>query len=222
MLTIILIHVQRGRALGIRPRFFVFLSCFRHKKRATDESRTRDLFLTKEALYHWATAACFFRTLTFWVPFSFRSGAGVSAASRFLERKTGLEPATYSLEGYCSTKWATSASLKFGISWGRVDSNHRTLPRTDLQSVAIAAMRLPQLDAPSWISLECPSRWRDSNPRQADYKSATLPTELHRHFSTFQTTLFSSIEVAKILLFSYPAKDFFIFFHKLSTNCWFS
>ena len=24
------------------------------------------------------------------------------------------------------------------------------------------------------------SRWRDSNPRQADYKSATLPTELHR------------------------------------------
>ena len=31
----------------------------------------------------------------------------------------------------------------FGISWGRVDSNHRTLPRTDLQSVAIAAMRLP-------------------------------------------------------------------------------
>ena len=46
----------------------------------------------------------------------------------------------------------------FGISWGRVDSNHRTLPRTDLQSVAIAAMRLPQLDAPSWFSFGCPSR----------------------------------------------------------------
>ncbi len=27
--------------------------------------------------------------------------------------------------------------------WGRVDSNHRTHPRTDLQSVAIATMRLP-------------------------------------------------------------------------------
>ena len=25
------------------------------------------------------------------------------------------------------------------------------------------------------------SRWRDSNPRQADYKTAALPTELHRH-----------------------------------------
>ena len=29
------------------------------------------------------------------------------------------------------------------VAWGRVDSNHRTHPRTDLQSVAIAAMRLP-------------------------------------------------------------------------------
>ena len=28
--------------------------------------------------------------------------------------------------------------------WGRVDSNHRTDTRTDLQSVAIATMRLPQ------------------------------------------------------------------------------
>ena len=33
----------------------------------------------------------------------------------------------------------------FRDSWGRVDSNHRTHPRTDLQSVAIAAMRLPLL-----------------------------------------------------------------------------
>ena len=30
------------------------------------------------------------------------------------------------------------------FSWGRVDSNHRTDSRTDLQSVAIATMRLPQ------------------------------------------------------------------------------
>ncbi len=32
--------------------FVCFLLCVLHKKRATDESRTRDLFLTKEALYH--------------------------------------------------------------------------------------------------------------------------------------------------------------------------
>ena len=30
------------------------------------------------------------------------------------------------------------------LEWGKVDSNHRTHPRTDLQSVAIATMRLPQ------------------------------------------------------------------------------
>ena len=30
------------------------------------------------------------------------------------------------------------------IVWGRVDSNHRTDSRTDLQSVAIATMRLPR------------------------------------------------------------------------------
>ena len=29
--------------------------------------------------------------------------------------------------------------------WGRVDSNHRTDTRTDLQSVAIATMRLPRV-----------------------------------------------------------------------------
>ena len=29
------------------------------------------------------------------------------------------------------------------LMWGRVDSNHRTDSRTDLQSVAIATMRLP-------------------------------------------------------------------------------
>ena len=36
-----------------------------------------------------------------------------------IERKTGLEPATYSLEGYRSTKWATSANQLVDaiISW---------------------------------------------------------------------------------------------------------
>ena len=34
----------------------------------------------------------------------------------FYERKTGLEPATLSLEGWCSTKWATSACCLNPIS----------------------------------------------------------------------------------------------------------
>ena len=57
------------------------------------------------------------------------------------------------------------------VVWGRVDSNHRTLPRTDLQSVAIAAMRLPHCLS---NLLKLASRWRDSNPRPRDYKSRAL------------------------------------------------
>ena len=34
------------------------------------------------------------------------------------------------------------------------------------------------------------SRWTDSNPRPADYKSAALPTELHRHRCFFATVLY--------------------------------
>src|SRR5882757_3255101 len=52
--------------------------------------------------------------------------------------------------------------------WARMDSNHRTPKRTDLQSVAVGHLAT------------CPfmSQRRDSNPRQADYKSAALPAEL--------------------------------------------
>ena len=82
------------------------------------------------------------------------------------ERKTRLELAAYSLEGYRSTKWATSAEqfenlriwkcensinmvIHFQISkfphfqilkelWVEKDSNLRTRERTDLQSVAFS------------------------------------------------------------------------------------
>lgn len=95
-----------------------------------------------------------------------------------VERKTGLEPATYSLEGYRSTKWATSAfqALDGGEEWTRTTE----LRRGQIYSL----LQLPLCDFPisfnRCISVQSPSRWRDSNPRQADYKSATLPTELHR------------------------------------------
>ena len=45
-------------------------------------------------------------------------------ATSAFERKTGLEPATYSLEGYRSAKWATSAYI---FMWGEEDSNLRRL-----------------------------------------------------------------------------------------------
>ena len=75
---------------------------------------------------------------------------------------------------------------------------------------------------PMPVGIRRSSRWRDSNPRQADYKSATLPTELHRLLSTFQTTLFLCFEVAKILLF-HKLKNFFsTFFHCYHWNNWFT
>ena len=52
--------------------------------------------------------------------------------------------------------------------WGRVDSNHRTPKRTDLQSVAIAAMPLPRknfepidgLEPPTgWLQISCSTNW---------------------------------------------------------------
>ena len=60
------------------------------QSRANDENWTRDLFLTKEALYPWATPA--FKT-----------------DQKKQERETRLELATLSLEGWRSTNWATPA-----------------------------------------------------------------------------------------------------------------
>ena len=147
MLTIILVHVQRGRAYGIRPHFFfLFPSCFLHKRRATDESRTRDLFLTKEALYHWATAACFFSLSSFRVPFLFRALAGWLLSPLVWSGRRGSNPPPIAWKAIA----LPNELLPQGV-WGRVDSNHRTLPRTDLQSVAIATMRLPHFLPPYLI-----------------------------------------------------------------------
>jgi hypothetical protein len=42
----------------------------------------------------------------------------------FLERETGLEPATYSLEGCRSSQLSYSRTLRFGcLWWGEQDSN---------------------------------------------------------------------------------------------------
>ena len=49
--------------------------------------------------------------------------------------------------------------------WGEQDSNLRRYEPTDLQSVLVGRLS---------ISPTISSRWRDSNPRPADYKSAAL------------------------------------------------
>ncbi len=78
--------------------------------RAVSENRTHDLFPTKEVLYPWATTAYSVGSLSFVVCGFLRELQTTNRKLQTsLERKTGLEPATYSLEGYRSTKWATSA-----------------------------------------------------------------------------------------------------------------
>ncbi len=74
---------------------------------------TLDLFLTKEVLYHWATKAISIRTsLKLIVRKVFKLSNVFNrvddAANRSGRRGSGTR-ATYSLEGYRSTSWATSA-----------------------------------------------------------------------------------------------------------------
>ena len=148
---------------------------------------TPDLFLTKEVLYHWATTA-FKKSLSQWLishwKISHQKWLSDLLTNDFSswERETRLELATYSLEGYRSTKWATPASnLKFKISilklkelWARMDSNHRTRKRADLQSAAVGHLatcphcyRISAANEPParielatyWLRISCSTNW---------------------------------------------------------------
>ena len=104
MLTIILIHVQRGRAHGFRPRFSSFPFMLFGIKR---EPQTRVGLVTsslprKRSTTELLRLVSFALSLFEYLFFSKR-GLGSLLFPAF-ERKTGLEPATYSLEGYRSTK----------------------------------------------------------------------------------------------------------------------
>ena len=95
------------------------------------------------------------------------------------ERKTGLEPATYSLEGYRSTKWATSAW--YGLRFKRFQTVHRVgregFEPSKLSQRIYSPSHLATLVSPLLsdnIASSNWSRWRDSNPRPTDYKSVAL------------------------------------------------
>ena len=78
---------------------------------ANDGIWTRDLFLTKETLYPWATPAYGLSGLEFKVTSLARQNFNLHLENKVssLERETGFEPATFSLEGWRSTNWATPA-----------------------------------------------------------------------------------------------------------------
>ena len=64
---------------------------------------------------------------------------------------------------------------------------------------------------PEGITWSFSSRWRDSNPRQADYKSATLPTELHRLSSIVKQLFSLKLRLQRYYFFSI-VQIFFSFF----------
>lgn len=143
------------------------------------------------------------------------------------ERETGFEPATFSLEGWRSTNWATPAYSLFyrllvtrratpkpqensqktslSITLKSQEEQPRRFERTCKGSLsAIRSNRgesrirtceverqqiysLPSLAA--WVSPRVIlSRWRDSNPRPADYKSAALASWATSAFQYVKTT----------------------------------
>ena len=117
-----------------------------------------------------------------------------------MERETGIEPATNSLEGCDSTTELLPRSR-----WQKMVAREGLEPSKPLGRQIYSLLRLTapqprQLSALESSTLclscgpDCPHqtqgpppglvRWswrRDLNPRPADYKSAALPTELRQH-----------------------------------------
>ena len=99
--------------------------------------------------------------------------------------------------------------------WGRVDSNHWTPKRTDLQSVAIATMRLPHFRLPNWRELEPmkglepPTGWL-----QISYSTNWVTSA----FSACQTTLFLLIWGCKNTTFFQTHQNFFSLFTHFYLN----
>ena len=122
------------------------------------------------------------------------------------ERKTRFELATYSLEGYRSTNWATSALMQFAVIsllyaiaycelltanykvWGEKDSNLRS--RSNGFTVRpIWPLWYPPncYSGPTMLKVEAKHRnpkkqslLSGSNQWPTDYKSVALPAELRR------------------------------------------
>ena len=67
---------------------------------------------------------------------------------------------------------------------------------------------------PNTIIFKEPSRWRDSNPRPADYKSAALASWATSAFISFfytkkQTAIFNGLQMYKVLSF---LQNFYVYF----------
>ena len=107
-----------------------------------------------------------------------------------VERETGFEPATPSLEGWRSTAElfppvlpARSMSINRNAAhkwWGEEDLNLRRRSPADLQSAPFDRLGIspliPQVVTPCVVTPRNVWRWReDLNPRPTAYKAVALP-----------------------------------------------
>ena len=99
------------------------------------------------------------------------------------------------------------------FSWGKVDSNHRTHPRTDLQSVAIAAMQFPR--ETNFKELGATRGIRTPDPLITN--QLLWPTELQWHRPSELLSAKSDCKDTTNFNTNHHLKTFFLFFfNKLS------
>ena len=124
----------------------------RSNRWANADNWTRDLFLTKETLYHWATSAKYIKFI--------EKRAGDGGRTRDIQLGRLM---LYQLSYSRLLFWFFNVG-RAGFEPAKVKTNRFTVcPRWPLEY-------LPKKNH----YLKEPSRWRDSNPRPADYKSAAL------------------------------------------------
>ncbi len=187
-----------------------FLCQFHH--RAASESWTRDLILTKDALYHWAKAATLF-------VLSGRRGSNPRPpAWKASALSTELLP-QFTVLSLCRISFAASCSLKW---WVVMDSNHRRRKPADLQSAPFGHSGNHPCYIHYYIYNAAPllrHAWRlsllsDSNQRPRDYKSRALANwAKEAKAAVFQLETVNS--AAKLDIFFEPPKfllDFLVIF----------
>ena len=87
---------------------------------------------------------------------------------------------------------------KSSFWWAEVDSNHRSRRRQIYSLIHLAALESAHMKLCGVLW----SRWLDSNPQPADYKSAALPIELHRRvFGAVGRTWTTDRQIFSLLLY---------------------
>ena len=151
-----------------------------------------------------------------------RSTPELHRLTQSLERETRLELATPTLEGLCSTNWAIPAWL----------SGERRIRTSEVVRQQIYSLpQLATLVSPRYSMLmyvfvfsachrkKSQSRWRDSNPRPADYKSAALTNWATSAYKELQWNTPSKIGSQMYEYFNYNTKKNVSFLERHKKSC---